>query len=104
MCLAQGHTAVPPVRHEPATHRSGVKHSTTALPNFLRVCDPLIVTKNNPKYIVLNQTEESISKESEKVSSKRQYSLWSINLSTVTWIRFQYVVHPDYANFLIIKL
>ena len=29
MCIAQGHTAVPPVRLEPATLRSRVKHSTT---------------------------------------------------------------------------
>ena len=29
MCLAQGHKAVPPVRPEPATTRSRVKHSTT---------------------------------------------------------------------------
>ena len=29
MCRAQGHTAVPPVRLEPAVPRSWVKHSTT---------------------------------------------------------------------------
>ena len=29
MCLAQGHNAVMPVRLEPATPRSRVKHSTT---------------------------------------------------------------------------
>ena len=29
MCLAQGHNAVMPVREEPATPRSRVKHSTT---------------------------------------------------------------------------
>ena len=29
MCLAQGHNAVPPVRLEPATTRSRVKHLTT---------------------------------------------------------------------------
>ena len=32
MCLAQGHNAVTPVRLEPATPQSRVKHSTTALP------------------------------------------------------------------------
>ena len=29
MCMAQGHNAVPPVRLQPATLRSGVKHSAT---------------------------------------------------------------------------
>ena len=29
MCLAQGYNAVPPVRIEPATPQSQVKHSTT---------------------------------------------------------------------------
>ena len=31
-CLAQGHNPVPPVRPEPATFRSRVKHSTTEPP------------------------------------------------------------------------
>ena len=34
-CLAQGHNAVPPVKLEPATPRSRVKYSTTALPFVL---------------------------------------------------------------------
>ena len=34
MCLAQGHIAVKPVRLEPATPRSLVKHSTTELPTI----------------------------------------------------------------------
>ena len=33
MCLAQGHNAVMPVRLEPATLQSRVKHSTTEPPN-----------------------------------------------------------------------
>ena len=32
MCLAQGHNAMTPVRLEPGTPRSSVKHSTTELP------------------------------------------------------------------------
>ena len=35
MCLAQGHSAVPPVRLEPATPKSQVKHSTTEPPRSL---------------------------------------------------------------------
>ena len=34
-CLAQGHITVPPVRLEPATPRSRVKHSTTEPPRSL---------------------------------------------------------------------
>ena len=34
MCLAQGHNATLPVRLEPATLGSQVKHSTTALPKY----------------------------------------------------------------------
>ena len=34
MCLAQGHNAVTPVRLEPATPWSQVKHSATALPEI----------------------------------------------------------------------
>ena len=33
MCLAQGYNAEPPVRLEPATLRSPVKHYTNALPD-----------------------------------------------------------------------
>ena len=35
MCLAQGHSAVTPVRLKPAALQSGVKYSTTALPYVL---------------------------------------------------------------------
>ena len=33
MCLAQGHNTVAPVRLEPTTPQSRVKHSNTALPS-----------------------------------------------------------------------
>ena len=49
MCLAQGHNAVTPVRHETVALRSRVKHSTTALPLMrLHLCaglsEPLLPT------------------------------------------------------------
>ena len=46
-CLTQGHYTAPPVRLEPATLRSWIKHSTTEPP-----C-PLYIKWNNLKCIVL---------------------------------------------------
>ena len=34
-CLAQGHITVPPMRPEPATSRSRVRHSTREPPSYL---------------------------------------------------------------------
>ena len=42
MCLAQGHNAVMPVRLELAAPRSGVKHSTTELQDFVIVYATLL--------------------------------------------------------------
>ena len=39
MCLAQGHNAVTPVRLEPASPRSRVKHSTTE--PLRSICSPV---------------------------------------------------------------
>ena len=47
MCLAQGHSAVPPVRLEPVSPRSQVKHSTTEPLHSLKVNAILYFTIDN---------------------------------------------------------
>ena len=49
MCLAQRHTAVTPVRFEPATPRSRVKHSTTEPLRFLVFFVNILVRFYSPK-------------------------------------------------------
>ena len=55
MCLAKGHNAVPPLRLEPATLRSGVKQSTTE-PLSLRSLNNRLEIKENFDQTARNQT------------------------------------------------
>ena len=46
-CLAQGHNAVPPMRHEPRTPRSRVKPSTSEPPCSTKKNQILLITRTN---------------------------------------------------------